>query len=82
MLDWKKLPTEVQDRVLMHYKWSVDFISYVEGTHEETWRRFEPFLGERGQFRAGDWRGDPTYEKFLVLRPNATIMVLDEYYPS
>jgi len=82
MLDWEKLPTEVQDRVLMHYKWSVDFISYVEGTHEELWERFHPFLCERGQFSAGDWSGDPVYEKFLILRPNATIMVLNEFYPA
>jgi len=82
MLDWDILPTEVQDRILLYYKWSVDYVSYVEGMHEETWERFHPFLSERGQFAAGDWSGDPIYEKFLVLRPNGTIMVLDEFYPS
>jgi hypothetical protein len=79
---WNLLPCDVQDRILANYKWSVGFISYEEGTHTEFWDAVHPFLCTRGKYPAGSWRGDPVYEKFLILRPDARITVLDEFFPA
>jgi len=79
---WNLLPCDVQDRVLANYKWSIGFISYEEGTHEELWDTMHPFLEARGEYAAGSWRGDPVYEKFLILRPDGRITVLDEFFPA
>jgi len=54
----------------------------MECTHEETWCAREDFLPARPSFAAGDWTGDPVYEKFVMLRPNGTIQVVEEYYPA
>jgi len=82
MFDWASFPVEIQDRVLVHYKWSVGYVHYLEGAHEETWCAREDFLPARPGFAAGDWTGDPVYEKFVILRPNGTIQVVEEYYPA
>jgi len=82
MFDWASFPVEIQDRVLVHYKWSVGYVRYLEGTHEEAWCVCEDFVPARPGFAAGDWTGDPVYEKFVTLRPNATIQVLEQYYPT
>ena len=82
MFDWVSLPIKIQDRVLVNYKWSIGYICYLEGTHEETWCAREDFLPARPGFAGGDWTGDPVYEKFAVLRPNTTIHVLQEFFPA
>jgi len=82
LFDWVSLPIEIQDRVLVNYKWSVGYICHLDGTHEETWCAREDFLPARPGFAGGDWTGDPVYEKFAVLRPNTTIQVLQEFFPA
>ena len=81
MMDWKRFPDEIQDRILTFYKWENAYMECYGEDHAEVWEQLDEGLMATEHSAEGDWAGDPAYEKFKVLWPNMTTMVYDEFWP-
>jgi len=82
MINWKLFPVEIQDRILTFYKWENAYIKHCYSDHKEAWEQLNDDLMATEESTEGDWAGDPSYEKFKVMRPNMTTMVFSEFWPT
>jgi len=81
MMDWKRFPDEIQDRILTFYKWENVYMEVYGKDHAEVWDQLDENVMATEHSAEGDWAGEPAYEKFKVLRPNMTTMVYEEFWP-
>jgi len=58
------------------------YVEHCYSDHEEVWKRLNDDRMATTESAEGDWAGGSSCEKFKVMRPNTTTMVLSEFRPT
>ena len=58
------------------------YVKHCYSDHEEVWEQLNDDRMATEKSAEGEWAGAPSCEKFKVMRPNTTTMVLSEFWPT